>query len=58
MTKWIDRIDTKGDIRAHVDVGNFRTLCGLKVEQWQKADGNRKCCRCLRILLVKEESET
>ena len=46
MTLWIDRIDDRGNIRAHVDAGNARTLCGLKVSQSQAACGNAKCRRC------------
>lgn len=53
--RWIDRIDHKGNIRAHVDVGGDRTLCGLRVEVSQDACGNAQCGRCLALVRAREQ---
>ena len=47
----VDRIDTKGNIREHLRslAEPERTLCGLPLENIQKAAGNARCSRCERL---------
>lgn len=50
--EWVDRIDSKGNIRTHAvqitATGGKRTLCGLHVFQWQPEGGNARCKHCER----------
>jgi hypothetical protein len=48
MTK-IDRIDERGNIRAHLTSDGRRTICGIEIGLRQSPCGNRPCKRCEKI---------
>ena len=42
----VDRIDDRGNIRAHYTADDRLTLCGIEIGYRQRAAGNAMCKRC------------